>query len=207
MEREALRLLMEEIGEPFEVSMPQTYYEINEGLWEQIERGELTRAFVRVERFRRFLKWYHIDKNPAEINDQYLDIFQQCNFLMEDAALVCRRLSEEKRLAIVTNGTASVQRVRLERSGLLPYFSHLFISEEIGMPKPHPAFFDAVLSQMEGIDRRRVLIVGDSLSSDIQGGVNAGIDTCWFRPKAPAQPPALPITMEISALRQLLEIV
>lgn len=204
MEAEALQRLTAVLDIPFVESMPRTYYAINESLWQKIETGELEREYVRVERFRRFMEQYGISGDPAEINRQYLEFFQHCNFLIPDAELVCRTLHQEKRLAIVTNGTASVQRVRLDRSTILPYFSELFISEEVGAPKPQKAFFDAVLTKMGIVDKSRVLIVGDSLTSDIRGGNNAGITACWFNPNRQENHTDVHCDLEIAALRELL---
>lgn len=183
MEAQALKKLTKQLGIPFDDAMPQNYYEINEGLWKRIETGELTREYVRVERFRRWMERYGIVGDPAEMNRKYLSIFQACNLLLPEAELVCRTLEKTKRLAIITNGTASVQRERFSRAVITPCFSDIFISEEIGVPKPQKPFFDAVLDKMNVIDPSKVLIVGDSLSSDIKGGNNAGIPTCWYNPE------------------------
>lgn len=204
MESSALRQLTAALQIPFVDSMPQTYYKINEALWQKIETGELTRPYVQVERFRRFMALYQISGDPADLNRQYLEFFQYSNLLIPDAELVCRELSREKRLAIITNGTASVQRIRLGRSAILPYFPDLFISEEVGVPKPQKAFFDAVLSRMGIRDNSRVLIVGDSLTSDIRGGNNAGITACWFNPAHHANNTDVRCNMEISSLKELL---
>ncbi|MDD5952326.1 MAG: YjjG family noncanonical pyrimidine nucleotidase [Oscillospiraceae bacterium] len=207
MEKEALQKLMRKMGRPYEETMPMTYYTINEGLWRRIETGELTRDYVRVERFRQFLSKYHLPGDAAEVNRTYLEIFQQCNLLIPGAELVCEKLSQEnKRLAIITNGTASVQYARFALASITPYFSHVFVSEEVGVPKPQKAFFEAVLREMDIPDRRRVLIVGDSLTSDIKGGNNAGIDTCWFHPAGAQGTGDVHWEYEITALEQLLSI-
>ena len=95
---------------------------------------------------------------------------------------LCKKLSEKYELYIVTNGIGTVQQSRLAKSGLLPYFKDVFVSEKIGSQKPEKKFFDFVFENISEKDKSKVVIVGDSMSSDILGGINAGIDTCFFNP-------------------------
>lgn len=204
METLALQRLMAQLNVPYEDSMAEAYYTINEALWRRIELGELTREYVRTERFRRFLAQYHIEADAEQINHQYLENFQSGNVLIQDAERVCRELAKEKTLAVITNGTASVQKVRFSLVPITPYFKEIFISEEVGVPKPAKAFFDAVMDGLGITDRSRVLIVGDSLTSDIKGGNNAGIDTCWFNPEGETNNTDASFRYEIRALEELL---
>lgn len=204
METLALQKLMEQLKIPYQESMAEAYYGINESLWHRIELGELTRAFVRVERFRQFLELYGIEEDAEKINHQYLENFQSSNVLVKDAEMVCRELVKEKTLAVITNGTASVQKIRFGLVPITPYFSEIFISEEVGIPKPNKAFFDVVLEKLKVTDKAKVLIIGDSLTSDIQGGNNAGIDTCWFNPEGIENHTEAYCDYEIKALRELL---
>ncbi len=102
-----------------------------------------------------------------------------------------------------TDGTARTQHLRLAASGLQPYFKDIFISEETGSQKPQKEFFDRCFARIPGADPARMLIIGDSLSSDIQGGVNAGIDTCWLNPHGEENRRSLPLTWEITQLEEL----
>lgn len=204
METRALQELIPRLGVTFTPEMARSYYEINEELWRRIELGELTREYVRVERFRRFLEQYGISGDPEEINERYITIFKTHNVMMPGAERVCKTLAKEKTLAIVTNGTAHVQRARLEMSSIRDCFSAVFISEEIGVPKPQKAFFDAVLQGLHVTDQSRVLIVGDSLTGDIRGGNNAGIPTCWFNPERVPNHTDAHCDFEIAALPELL---
>jgi HAD superfamily hydrolase (TIGR01549 family) len=126
---------------------------------------------------------------------------------MEDAVEVLQALHGKSRFAIVTNGLQAVQRSRLSHSAIKDYISALVISEEVGSAKPHAAFFETASARMENPAKSDVLIIGDSLTSDIQGGVDYGIDTCWFNPTSEPRPEHLPITYEIKHLRELLDIV
>ena len=204
METLALQRIVAGLNVPYEESMAETYYTINEALWRRIELGELTREFVRVERFRRFLERYGIEADAEEMNRQYMENFQVGNVLIHDAERVCRELAKEKTLAVITNGTASVQKVRFGLVPITPYFKEIFISEEVGIPKPHKAFFDAVMNGLGISDRSRVLIIGDSLTSDIKGGNNAGIDACWFNPDGQTNDTDAYFRYEIKALGELL---
>jgi len=108
------------------------------------------------------------------------------------------------RLAVVTNGLHLVQRARLERSGFLPLLDGVFISQEMGVQKPTKAYFDAVLSAFGDGNPNRYLMIGDSLSADIQGGINAGLDTCWFRPAGMEPREDVPPTYTVGGYDELL---
>ena len=114
------------------------------------------------------------------MRDRYTKNLSQGHFFVEGAEELLKALSGKYRLFLVSNGTACVQKGRLESAGIVPYFEKVFISEEIGVNKPDPRFFEACFEKMEPFDRSRCMIVGDSLTSDILGGRNAGITTCWF---------------------------
>jgi HAD superfamily hydrolase (TIGR01549 family) len=126
---------------------------------------------------------------------------------MEGAYDVLQALHQHSRIAVVTNGLEAVQRNRLMRSSIHPFVSELIISEEIGAAKPHRAYFDAALARSGHPSKKDVLIIGDSLSSDIRGGADYGIDTCWYNPTGLPGPEGLPITYEIKHLHELAGIV
>ncbi len=112
-------------------------------------------------------------------------------------------LSKKYRLFLVSNGTAIVQKGRLDSSGIRKYFEKIFVSQEIGANKPSEQYFDAVFAQIPGFDKTKAMIVGDSLSSDILGGINAGIATCWVNPSHAPANPKIPADYEIERLAQL----
>ncbi|MGX8721165.1 MAG: YjjG family noncanonical pyrimidine nucleotidase, partial [Eubacteriales bacterium] len=153
---------------------------INQQYWERLERGEITRAQVLLGRFVQFLQEFGLDADPEALRDRYMKNLSQGHFFVEGAEELLKALSGKYRLFLVSNGTACVQKGRLESAGIVPYFEKVFISEEIGINKPDPRFFEACFEKMEPFDRSRCIIVGDSLTSDILGGRNAGITTCWF---------------------------
>jgi 2-haloacid dehalogenase len=135
---------------------------------------------------------------------RYLQNLAEASDLMVGAENIIRALKARYRLALITNGLKDVQRPRLARSAIAGYFEVVAISEEIGAAKPDPRYFDAVFALMGQPGREACLVIGDSLTSDIQGGLNYGLDTCWFNPVGKAGSPPLPVTYEIKQLEELL---
>ena len=183
------------------------YEHCNNALWAAFDRGECTKEFLVVERFRRFLAQLGLDRDPEACNALHLQTLSQSAYMLPYAQEVCQTLSQRHRLYLVTNAVASVQRGRLAKSPIVPYITAAFISEEAGAAKPSPAYFDYVFANIEGITRENCLVVGDSISSDIRGANNYGLPCCWYNPKHTPRPEGLRIDYEIDDLRRLLEIV
>lgn len=182
-EKTALSCLLEEYGLPGGKETQALYHEINGCLWKQFELGEVTRTQLQRLRFERLLAALGMFDGPApeEMNSRYLDFLSQGAYLLPGAELLCKALFEAGyRLAIITNGISRSQHARFAASPLQPYFEKLFVSEDLGCQKPQKEYFDKVCAEIGLADRSQALIVGDSLSSDIQGGHNSGIPTCWF---------------------------
>lgn len=186
----------------------QTYRTINEELWAQLEKGQIRREKLLNERFTRFLKAINAAGNGAEMNRYYLEQLSSHPDLANGEVLdVLHELSEVATLAIVSNGVAKVQNRRLEESGILNYMEEIFVSEKMDSEKPNRKIFDAALRALGVENREHVLMVGDSLSSDVQGGINAGLDTCWFNPDHAENPGKVIPTYEIASLTELYSIV
>ena len=182
-EKAALYQTMEERGVPISDADHRKYLEINAGVWGKFERGLLDSKAVQRVRFEEFLAYRNQDVSLAQaVNDHYVENLGKQAILLPGAADMLRRMKSRYRLAVVTNGLHLVQRARLMRSGLLPLLDGVFISQEMGVQKPSRAYFDAVIASFGDGTKEKYLIIGDSLSADIMGGINAGIDTCWFRP-------------------------
>ena len=206
-EREALCDALRAAGiEPNE-EMITTYSTINDGFWKMLERGEIDKTALRVARFDTFCRHYGFSVDVARLAVGYTDALTTKGHLIEGALAVCRALAAHCKLYIITNGIATVQRGRFALSPLRGLITDLFISEEIGAEKPHVAYFDAVAAKIPGFDRKKALVVGDSLSSDMRGGINAGIDTCWYNPKNKVAPADLPITYTVRTLEELIPLV
>lgn len=183
----ALRAVLTARGYTPDKAVIDTYLTINSALWEAFARGEVEQDFLLVERFRRFEQVMGGSHDPAQFNLDYQRALAANCILIPGAAELCRRLAEGGcALAIVTNGAAIAQKGRYESSPLKQYIPHLFVSQEIGVGKPDPLFFDHVCRKMGISDRSGTVIVGDSLSSDIAGGCRAGIDTIWYNPRGAA---------------------
>lgn len=158
----------------------QTYDDINEKYWRLYESGKITKEQLQVGRFKDFFKEIKINCNPKDFDDLYVKNLAMCPYLLCGAEELCSKLSKRYKMAIITNGIAVVQKKRIERSSINGYFEHVFISENAGYQKPDNKFFDYALDFYSDIKRENILIIGDSLTADIKGGNNAGIDTCWF---------------------------
>lgn len=184
------------------------YMEINLELWKALERGEVTKNQVLGQRFQRTFQRFGLDApKDGSFERTYQHFLAEGAFLLPEAESVLRALTGRCRMAIVTNGVAATQLNRLRLSGLDQLFQDVFISEQIGAAKPQKAFFDAVFQRLGEPLRNRVLIIGDSLTSDMRGGEVAGIDSCWFNPRGLANASGVPVTYEIRRLTELLKIV
>ena len=180
------------------------YRAINKLIWEQFEKGEITAADLRTTRFLRLFEAVGIEAKPEPFSENYLRHLANCGDLIDGAEALITQLSQNYQLALITNGLADVQRPRLAASPLKPFFETVTISDEIGIAKPDPGIFDVAFGQMGYPQKTAVLIIGDSLSSDMQGGLNYGIDTCWYNPNGKAT--VLPVTYNIQKLSDLLTI-
>ena len=183
------------------------YEACNLAMWEAFERGEVTKEFLVIQRFRDFFAKIGLDRDAEACNALHLKTLGQNTILLPHALEVCRTLSETHKLYIVTNAVAAVQKSRLAGSAIAPYISGAFISEEIGTNKPTPAYFDYVFSHVDGLRKDNCLMIGDSLTSDILGAMNYGLPSCWYNPGHANLPEGMEITYEIDDLLQLYNIV
>jgi 2-haloacid dehalogenase len=200
-EANALRLTLEELGLPVTPAYIETYARCNQQVWKEFERGLTTSLELRTKRFRLFFDEIGSTADPETVSPLYLRNLALGIDLLPGAESVIRFLKPRFHLGLVTNGLADVQRPRLERSALADCFEQIFISEEVGIAKPASGYFDAVFRALGNPPKETVLIIGDSLTSDMQGGINYDIDTCWYNPNAKTTD--LPVTYQISALDEL----
>ncbi|MDO9577189.1 MAG: YjjG family noncanonical pyrimidine nucleotidase [Candidatus Cloacimonadales bacterium] len=181
------------------------YEKINKAVWKEFEEKKISSAKLRVERFRRFFENQKLDLNPKEISPAYLVNLAQGIDLLEGAEEIVSYFHGKCELALATNGLAEVQRPRFANSRLAKYFQHIFISEEIGFPKPNREFFEYIFAELPY--KYSAIIVGDNLTSDIQGGVDFGIDSCWYNPKNLKNETSIKPTYEIHELAELKNII
>ena len=188
--------------------MIKRYSEINKGYWQRLERGEITKQEVLVGRFKEFFESEGLDSSVAEeFNSLYQLRLGDTIVYHDDSLEIIRSLKGRLRQYVVSNGTVEAQSKKLRLSGLGELMDGIFLSEHIGTEKPNIEFFDKVFEEIEPADRSSILIVGDSLTSDIQGGNNAGIITCWYNPQGDKAPDKYRIDYEISDLHQIYEII
>lgn len=206
-ERNAHLLLCRAHGLAFSEEGYQLYHKCNADLWRDFDRGLCTKEYLLVERFRRYLAITGERADPEALNRDHLRALGEGAMLLPGAEELCRVLSRDHRLYLLTNAVASVQKARFANSAIVPYFQGVFISEEVGVGKPDPAYFEYVFRAVPGLARDNALVIGDSLTSDIQGANNAGLPCCWFNPKGQPRPQGLRIDYEIRALEELYAIV
>jgi 2-haloacid dehalogenase len=159
------------------------YSEINRAHWEMLERGELTREQVLIYRFDALYRELGVSKSSEQTQKIYEYRLSLEHPFIDGAPELLEELSRKYELYVVSNGTAVVQDRRVSESGIEKYFKKIFISQRVGADKPSKEFFDYCFSHIEGFSKEQAIIVGDSLTSDILGGKNAGILTCHFNPK------------------------
>lgn len=201
-ERLALSKTFRAFGlEPTEAVLNR-YHEINKWHWEQLEKGRLTRPQVLEGRFVQLFRELGLAVDAAQCMKSYEHNLSIGHYFLPGAEEAVKRLHEKYRLFLLSNGTAVVQQGRLTSANLYPWFEKVFISQEMGFNKPDKQFFDRCFAQISGFDPDKALMVGDSLTSDIQGGINAGVRTVWVNPAHKAAGKIRP-DYEIEALPQL----
>ena len=184
------------------------YSRINKKYWGMLERNELTKPEILIGRFREFFEVIGADTAIAEsFNLDYQVTLGDYIVFIDNAKETLLSQKGKYILAAVTNGTKIAQEKKLRLSGLDKIFDAIFISENVGFEKPNKEFFDHVFASLGITDKSQALIIGDSLTSDILGGFNSGIDTCWFNPHGKARSIDIPITYEIDGLGKLKDII
>ena len=188
-----------------------SYSVINDALWKRLEKKEVTLDFLKTERFRQLLIEYGFaddektSSKAEEMRDRYMSELSLQTCLIDGADEVCHRLKENYKLFIVTNGISSIQRSRLSGSALRDCFDGIFISEEIGYAKPSEAYFDKVLESVGDSDRKKYLVIGDSLTSDCDGAIAYGLDICRYNPTSKPDD-GRKLTYNIKRLEELFDI-
>ena len=202
-ERLALSSMLIELGVTPTDELIKRYSEINALQWRRLERGEITRSEVLIERFRLFFLEFGIEQNPATARQIYEKKLGTGHYFIDGAEKLLDDLYGKYELYLASNGTAAVQAGRIKSSGIERYFERMFISESIGHNKPAKEFFDACFSEIDGFDTDCAIIIGDSLSSDILGGRNAGIKTCLFNPAKKEITGAIIPDYEVASLSEI----
>ncbi len=205
-EAEAIRDTFEAVGIEPDERLTERYSVINRAHWEMLERGELTREEVLFGRFVCLYRELGVDISPEATQAVYERKLSEKHPFMENAQWLLGELYGRYKLYVASNGTAIVQDKRIAESGIAGYFDGIFISQRIGCDKPRREFFEGCFRQIEGFSRDEAIIVGDSLTSDILGGINAGIKTCHFNPRGRKNSTDIKPDYEIKSLIELPEL-
>ena len=180
------------------------YQAINSALWAAYDQGKIAQESIGPRRFQEFFEATGLTGDPEEWSHFFLQSLAGCSTLLPGAESLCRKLANWYILSLTTNGISQVQRQRLKNSPLAPHFGdRVFISGEMGSRKPEKAYFDTVLDALGAkMQRSKVLVIGDSLSSDIRGAFNSRLDSVWLR-RPGAKAGAMKPTYEVDSLSQL----
>ena len=184
-----------------------TYREINHLIWQDFENGKIAQKELKTKRFNQLGKSLSLNLDSSTFSDIYLINLSKGIDLIDSADELLEKLINKAKLYLITNGLTIVQRPRIKNSTIGKYFNNVIISEEIGFAKPQKEIFDLTFELMGNPNKDEVLIIGDSLSSDISGGINYGIDTCWYNPKRNKSDNNIIPTYEIQELKELLKII
>lgn len=202
-EHGALESVFKAMRYQFDKHAYMLYRQINHMLWGQYEKGEITRETVLDSRFSLLFEQLSITADGTKAEELYRRELGKGAHVIDGALDICQELSDLYNLYIVTNGVYETQISRLKASGISTYMQNIFVSDAIGYQKPSHAFFSHVFTCIPNTPPERILIIGDSLSSDIQGGLNADIDTCWFNPSRRPIDANISPTYEINSLYEL----
>lgn len=183
------------------------YSEINADMWRRLERGEIDKISLRTERFRLFAEHRGYSCDYVALANTYETKLSEKSYVKDGAKEICRLLRPYCKMYIVTNGIKRIQTSRFHNSGLEKYFDGVFISEDIGFEKPDINYFLNVEKRIGGLEKSSALIIGDSLTSDMKGGIAYGIDTCFVNPHGKEIPADMNITYNISSLSEIEKIV
>ena len=203
-ESKALAATFTDAGLPYEPATLEIYREINAEMWAAFERGEISQLDLHLARFERTLDALGLQSDIPLFGERYLYNLGHSPDLIDGALEVVTALAKDHNLYLITNGIPAVQHTRLSLSPIRHHFQGIIISGEVGCAKPNPRIFDAAFEGMGHPPKNEVLIIGDSLSADIRGGHDYGIDTCWYNPNGRTADPGLPITYTINSLHEML---
>ena len=187
-ERLAIKKALDTMGVDSSEEILALYSEINKGCWERLETGEWTREMVLVGRFKLLFAELGVGRDPVEARNVYERLLSVGHIFIDGAVELLEELRGEYRLYLVSNGTDVVQTRRISSAGIESYFDGIFISERLGANKPSEQFFNAVFSSIPDFDKEQTVIIGDSPTSDILGGIRSGIKTVRFNPKCSPDP-------------------
>lgn len=177
---------------------------VNQRLWIAYQNQEIDAEGLQRQRFSRLAAL--TGEDPLKLNALLMEEMALLSLPLENTVATLQALQGKCKMGIITNGFNAMQQKRLDNTQTAPFFELLVVSENVGIAKPDKRIFEYAFAQMGNVDKRRILMVGDTLSSDIVGGQNAGIDTCWFNPHQKPNDSDVRPTYEIHSMLQLIEV-
>ena len=202
--RDALLDVHLHYGIPHTEENLKIYHDINHALWVRVEKGEILPSEVAMTRFGSYFNHFSIEVDSASANAFYLDAIAHYNHIIPGAIELLEDCRSSYSIHIITNGLKDVQRKRLKSSGIENLVDHIFISDEMGVSKPDERYFDHVFKEIPIGKVEDALVIGDGLNSDMEGGINYGIDTCWYNPSS--SPSTKEVTYQVKHIRELKEL-
>jgi 2-haloacid dehalogenase len=207
-EKNALKAMFKYCGFVYSEDILLKYREISSQLWDDFEKGNITSIDLQTSRFTYLFDYIGVSYDSNQFNLRYLTELGKGTHLIDGALEICDKITTfGKKIYIVTNGILSVQKARIENSEIKKYITDYFVSEFIGFQKPQTPFFDYVFSHTSQLSKGKYLIVGDSLTADIAGGISAGIDSCWFNKPVIANNTNIAPTYEINELTEIINFI
>ncbi len=203
-EKKSLKKLFEELNIEYKNDYHEKYSEINKAYWKRLERGEIDKKYLKKNRFKDFFKSINIETNSDE-NNIFLHHLSVCDDIIEGSRELLERIHGKLTIIAATNGIKTVQHSRLKSTGFDKYFDLVVTSEEAGHAKPRREFFDFCTEKYPEVKKKRILMIGDSLDSDIRGAIDYEIDSCWFNPKS--KETELKPTYTINKLDDIIQII
>ena len=202
-EHVAIRKTLQEAGITPTEEVCARYSQINQGYWERLERKEVTREQLQVNRFADLMAEYGVRADAQKCATRYMENLSIGHYFLPGAQEALAALEKKYKLYLASNGNTETQKSRIASADIEKYFQAIFISGEVGVNKPDKGFFEACFARIPGFDPQKAMMVGDSLTSDILGGKNAGIPTCWINPHhKPGRPDIVP-NYQLESLAQL----
>ena len=205
-ERQALAKALAGFFLAFSPNDLSEYSQINDRMWKMLERGEITREELKTKRFEVFLSRYSSPPDAMSFAARYMQELSQTSALIDGARSLLEHLSQTYDLYAVTNGYEFTQMGRMKSADILKYFKKVFISENIGVPKPKKEYFDRCVAEIPGFCIKNTVIIGDSPTSDIAGGKAYGLFTIRFNPHGDPNPPTAIPDREVRSLGELAEL-
>lgn len=199
-----LKAMLIRYGIDFTANDYDAFQAVNKPLWVAYQNKEIRAEDLQRIRFQQLAE--QTGQDPLVLNQQLMAEMALVSQPLTDTMAMLKALHGKVKMAIITNGFNALQQKRLENTQTTPFFEHVIASETVGVAKPDPYIFEFAFAQLGEIDKRRVLMVGDTLSSDIQGGINVGIDTCWFNPEGSMNETIIRPTYEIRSMLELIPI-